>query len=592
MFSFQGDFKRQRNINLGGRRRNDTARDTAEAVLSKAHEERQRREKERLQHAAALTIQRMWRERHSTAVWRQRMRDRMDMSAVDNPQAPAERLFGSLADFAVHCNGSAQDIDRLHAILLALFLRPADGPRYQRIVAAAAAATQLDGDKWLALALRLFGSALAIPADGVLRVNRDLVIDSLVSAVRADTVVHAGGQPLLRGLVESRGLYAFLSRCLSGDRGLVANVEGAVQLAVAPAGSAALAAAAMPRFVRWILTIPGLPSQIGVRGVTAITRAHIDWIKVARCICDEVAWQQGRQGWHEPGDESPRLGVLASRAPGDAAPQLAAISMLGNMAAFVLPQLSRQGPLTPIDKGFIEACAACVRVVPSGDLLGAKRSSAPAGQARAADAQAQRWLNSVLSVTALGLLVRASCADGPDGDSTHARLAQELLLVFIQRWGKTASSAVINSIFQAVDIRTVGWREVLRDPGFLEHFAGDRARVDAIRAYDLAKLQLLCALLSRQLETIGDDELFQQGMSLPLADIRMVARVCRNIAFALLWSHADSGDLVHLRDSAAALTRQLFALNARHPFVEEDFWLVPPSLLDMASFADKVAEDP
>ncbi|KAJ2710375.1 ubiquitin-protein ligase (E3), partial [Coemansia spiralis] len=573
MFSFQGDFRRQRNINLGGRRRNDTARDTAQAVLSRAHDERQKREKQRREHTAALAIQRLFTTRHSTALWRQRLRDGLDVAVIEDPRAPDEALFGSLAEFAVYCNGSAVDIDRLHAILRSLFLADAAQPRYWRIVAhARATGAALGEEKWQALALRLFASALAAPGPGMPRVDASLVLDSLASGVRVDLA--QGQRPeLLCSLIESRGLYAFLSRCLASDQLPAASVESAVLLAVAPADSAALGDAAMPYFVRWILSIPGLPSRIGVHGVTAISKAHIDWCRVTRHICDEIARLEAAGG----------------------ALQLTAISMLGNMAAFVLPQLSRQGPLTPIDRGFIEAAAACALVVPSCDLLGAKRpfaSGTRAAAATAAEGTALKWMNNVLSVDALCLLVRASCSSS---DKAHAQLAQRLLLVFIQRWGKAARSTVIDSIFQAVDIRTVGWRAVLSDSRLLEQLAGDMARVDAIKSHDLAQLQLLCALLSRQLETIGDDELFQQGMSLPLADIRTIARVCRNIAFALHWAHGYSDndtDLGHLRDAAAALTQQLFALNARHPFVGEDFWLVPPSLLDMASFADKVAEDP
>ncbi|KAJ2597458.1 ubiquitin-protein ligase (E3) [Coemansia sp. RSA 1721] len=81
-------------------------------------------------------------------------------------------------------------------------------------------------------------------------------------------------------------------------------------------------------------------------------------------------------------------------------------------------------------------------------------------------------------------------------------------------------------------------------------------------------------------------------MTLPISDIKVVARACRNIAFALLWNVDTPDDLVHLRDTSASLTRQLFIRNARHRFVGEDFWLVPPSMLDITSFADKVAEDP
>ncbi|KAJ2397558.1 ubiquitin-protein ligase (E3) [Coemansia sp. RSA 2559] len=156
----------------------------------------------------------------------------------------------------------------------------------------------------------------------------------------------------------------------------------------------------------------------------------------------------------------------------------------------------------------------------------------------------------------------------------------------------TVNRVVVDNIFQAVDIRTIGWRAVLNDQKFVESFAGTHITLRTIKAHHLVKFQLLCEVLNRQIQSIGDDELFSQGMSLPVDEIRTVARICRNIAFALYWSQETSGTLVHLREIAAELTRQLFVRDMRHRFVDDGFWLMPPALLDMSSFADTVVEDP
>ncbi|KAJ2364070.1 ubiquitin-protein ligase (E3) [Coemansia sp. RSA 2610] len=591
MFSFQGDFKRQRNINLGGRRRNDTARSNAQTVLDKAHEEREKRELERRERAAAAVIQQRWRGLRDTGKWRQQMRDRLDVASIEDPQSPARSLFAAVATFAQYYRGDTRDIGTLHLVLRSLFARAADGSRYRRMVTAAD--QPVEAHRWMQLAVWLLGSAVRVPKDGAVRVDVDLVLAAVDEAISADRAVNTDQWPLLRRLVVSQGLYAFLARCLSmgGTLGSTA-AETAIRITAIPVGPGPLQTLAMPCFARWILAIPGLPNKIGVAGVTAITRAHIDWRLLAEHTRDEIVRQQAS-------DAPSGFGVFGDRGFGDIALPLAAISILGNMTAFVLPQLSTQDPLTPLDAGFISACVACAHAIPSCDLFEAASKKAAAEASivaarllRAVDTGALKWLNSVLSVRVLGLLVRASCMDTAARENTCAREAQDLLLVFIQKWGKTASSTVIDNIFQAVDVRTVGWRAILHDRQFLDSFAGDRVRVDTIKSCNLAPLYLLCEVLNRQLETIGDDELFQQGKSLPLDDIRTVARVCRNIAFALYWSQEPASELVHIRDSAAALARQLFIRNARHAFVDDDFWLVPPALLDMASFADKVAEDP
>ncbi|KAJ2356556.1 ubiquitin-protein ligase (E3) [Coemansia erecta] len=591
MFSFQGDFKRQRNINLGGRRRNETARSTAQAVLQKAHQERERRDLERRSLVAASVIRRRWLGIQATIKWRQRMRDTLDTAAIEHSNSPAGDLYGAVANFALYYNGSAQDVDRLHACLRALFGRADGGSRFGRIVGGVDADGQMLGRRrWALLALCLLGVALRVPADGIVRVDAGLVLEAVEEAVSVDGGAGDGQWSLTRRLVTTRGLYAFIAKCLAA--GAAGCTERAIRVAAIPVGPGPLQGLAMPYFARWILALPGLPNKIGVAGVTALTKAHIDWRKLTEHVRDEVLQQQGD-------GKANVLGV-----PGDVALPLAAISMIGNMTTFVLPQLSRHGALTSLDAGFISACTACARAIPSCDLFAStsKKSAIAAAAAsgeliarllKAVDTSALKWLNGVLSVQVLGLLVRASCVDTSPKENGYAREAQELLLIFIQKWGKTASSTVIDNIFQTVDIRTVGWRAILQDPQFLESFAGDRVRVQTIKSSrNLAQLYLLCEVLSRQLETIGDDELFQQGMSLPLAEIRTIARVCRNIAFALHWSQEAADELAHIRDSAAGLASQLFIRNARHAFVDEEFWLVPPAQLDMASFADKVAEDP
>ncbi|KAJ2158057.1 ubiquitin-protein ligase (E3) [Coemansia sp. RSA 552] len=581
---FSGDFKRQRNINLGGRRRNDTVRSSAQSVLHKAHEERQKREAERQRQAAATTIQHLWRAFHDTAAWRQRMRDALDMDVFAGPSAE-EDLFTSLADFAVYYNVSSQDIARLHTILHALFGTTSAASRYRDIIAAVPAD---EGLKWTMLTARLFNTVLKVPSNGKLQVDVHTVLASLADAAAVDEAL--APRPLMRALIESRRLYTFLAKCLTMHPALdSSSIATAVRLAVKPLGVAALQDMAFPSFARWILAIPGLPSQIGVAGVTAITRAHLDWCQLAKHIQTEIERQMGSSKSAQSG------GFGSPAAPDNTELAATAISMLGNMTAFVLPQLTTNGgPLTALDSAYVQAAGACARAIPSCDLFGAKRSGVPktpgSRLVKSISAHALKWLNSVLSVQVLGLLVNASCP--ADADDDNALVAQELLLALIQKWGKAARSAAIDNMFRAVDIRKVGFRTVLHDPQFIEDFAGERARVDKIKSQRLSQFHLLCEVLNRQLETIGDDELFQTSVSLPLSDIRTIARACRNISFALYWSQETPDELAHIRDSAAALTRQLFIRNARHPFVDEDFWLVPPSQLDMASFADKVAEDP
>ncbi|KAJ2875569.1 ubiquitin-protein ligase (E3) [Coemansia aciculifera] len=599
MFSFQGDFRRQRNINLGGSRRNDASRANANAVLSMAHEDRERRELERRRQKAASTIQRFWRGKRDTAIWRQQMRERLDLSVLSHRQISLPDVYQALAHFSSYYDSRSTDTSTMHSILQLLFGAKDDmeaTPSSQGILTMVRESSNSSDDKqekWVVLVSRLLGQSIDTLASGhaFFRGYTDLVLNSVACAATAyGGKTWSFGWLVLYRMVVAKNLYAFLARCISdGDyKSRAGNVTTALDLAMRPLAFAPMRDLAMPCFAQWILAIPGLLNKIDVHGVTTLTRIDAEWIQLFECVRDEVLTkqrQQQQQTYSSSGADSVELSV-------------AAINTIGNMTAFISPRLSRSGSPTEFDSAFVAACAACASAIPSCDLFAAKRTLVGNSQAsrlvRAVDPLALKWLNNAMSAQILELLVRASCesaATGHGGD-VAAQSAQTLLLTFIQRWGQTVGRAALDSIFQSVDIRAVRWHNVLRDKGFLERFAGARTKIEFIKAYDLSRFQLLCEVLNRQLQAIGDDELFEKGMSLSIDEIKVVARASRNIAFALYWAQEESEDMVRIRDATAALTRQLFIRNARHPFVDEEFWLIQPALLDMTSFADKVAEDP
>ncbi|KAJ2894525.1 ubiquitin-protein ligase (E3) [Coemansia aciculifera] len=578
MFSFQGDYRRQRNINLGGSRRNDTSRSNAHTVLSKAHEDREKRELERRRQKAVSAMQRYWRGRRDTAKWRQYMRAHFDPSVLSQHPISLPAVYQALTLFSAYYDACSADVETMRSVLLLLFGNSVVGQSVLALVRENSSGSE-DDDEWVVLVARLLGQAVRSMA--ALRADTDLVLSSVACATTASAsdgaaVSWSFGWLVLRRMVAAKDLYKFLALCISESDHKLSNRRTAValDLAMRPLDFAPTRELAMPFFTRQILSIPGLPNKIDVHGVTALTRIGAKWTQLFGCIRSEMI---SRQRTHMP----PSVDL-----------SLAAVNTIGNVTAFVLPRLSRSGPLTSFDIAFVAACSACASAVPSCDLFAGKRSLAGNGLAsrlvRAVDPLALKWLNNAMSAQILDLLVRASC----EGDDVAAKSAQTLLLTFIQRWGQTVGRAALDSIFQSVDIRAVRWHNVLHDKIFLERFAGPRTKIEYIKTHDLSNFQLLCEVLNRQLQAIGDDELFEKSMSLSVDEIKVVARASRNIAFSLYWAQEESEDLVRVRDAAAALTRQLFIRNARHPFVDEEFWLVQPALLDMASFADKVAEDP
>ncbi|KAJ2725784.1 ubiquitin-protein ligase (E3) [Coemansia sp. Benny D115] len=612
MFGFHGDYKRQRNINLGGSRRNDSSRSNSQAVLNKAHEERQQRETERRRQKAALKIQSAWRASQATANWRQKLRSQADFTVLSHQPVDIDAVYATLAIFTAYYNAQKRDVETLQLVLRLLFDKKESSATsvYAQV---AASVGQQSGqysqghplESWTLVISRLFRLALKSVDSGAMLENQSLVLESLEIATKGngETDTCALQRAVLQRLVSSKCYYHSLAHYIKAANKETASgsLKTAADLAVRPLGDLHIQSMAISLFVQHIMVIPGLPNKLGALGVASITRMPAKWSIVIKHVQDEIQQKQIRRQQARHSSTGSIFGAPAEPAS-DLSLELSAINMLGNMAAFVLPQLLHQGAAgnSQLIGSFIQACAACARLTPSCNLLdppsksSLKSATAAARLVRMANSHALKWLSTLLSVQMLKFLVPASCRHAGSGEGVdHVALAaQELLLIFIQRWGETASRAVLDNIFQSIDIRTVGWRSILDEQAFLQAFTDDRLKVETIQQYDLVRLQLLCELLNRQLQTIGDDELFSQDMSLPLGNIKVIARVCRNIAFTLYWAQGIPDDLVHIRDTATAVTQQLFIRNARHPFVEDDFWLIRPAMLDMSSFANKVAEDP
>lgn len=570
MFSFQGDFKRKRDINLGGNRRNNASQSNARSVLNRAHKERQQRELERKRQRAATLIQRYWHGQRDACRWRQQMRrDQLDILSVLSSNGLAD-IYSALAWFTAYysyqCPG---DVAQMNAVLLRLFSSVHEGTsgNTYELIAKSVASEQSDKTQWTHLFSRLLGSAIkpnikASPTMTAFSVNELACIRAFqYLGRRAATETGSGSLScgILHSLIENKGLYVYLAHHIGSSSQQSGIRAGVVGLVTNLPTIESLYGLALVGFVRHILTIPGLPNLIGVEGVTSLNRANIKW--------GQVAEQSKVEIFQQP----------PSPSPSDA------IGLMGNMAAFILPRLSRSGTPTPLDLSFIGSCAASAKMIPSCDLLSSKHPLK-----MNLNSHALSWMQRLVSAPMIELLVRIS----GDHRSSVAKPALSLLLTFIHSWGKSVNRATLDCLSETVDIRTVGWRHILKDQDFVKSFAGDRVKLDTIRSYDLTEFQFLCELLNRQLQVIGDDELFSQGMSLPLDEIKAIAKICRNISFTLLWSQYVPDDMVNLKDTTSALSRQLYERNVRHPFVAEEFWLMPPALLDIASFANKVAEDP
>ncbi|KAJ2590555.1 hypothetical protein H4R99_007062, partial [Coemansia sp. RSA 1722] len=367
MFGFQGDYKRQRNINLGGSRRNESSRTNARTVLNKAHEERQQREAERRRIKAATQIQKLWRGLRDTANWRQRMREQLDISALQSPIGSLDPAYDALAIFVAYYNCQQQDISTLQAVLSALFETSSQSSTssYESIAGMANSLEESDGRRasWTSVISMLLGLAMKTYTRKPASIDNKLLQKSLARATDGTSSAGLPHKPnslqsdVLLRLIEAKGLYAYLSQCIRSvnKSESAARLDAEVALVIRPLENKKTQEFAVAQFSKWILSIPGLPSKLGTHGSVKITNLPVSWVQIADCV--RIDMQQKRQS----ANANRGNGAFGLQAHSDFSLELAAVNTLGNMTAFVLPQLSQKGRITDVDSAFIQACDACVR---------------------------------------------------------------------------------------------------------------------------------------------------------------------------------------------------------------------------------------
>ncbi|KAI8346171.1 hypothetical protein BD560DRAFT_450527 [Blakeslea trispora] len=113
-------------------------------------------------------------------------------------------------------------------------------------------------------------------------------------------------------------------------------------------------------------------------------------------------------------------------------------------------------------------------------------------------------------------------------------------------------------------------------------------------------LHLLCEVYARLLLTMGDDEFFSDGNALHVDQIVILSRQLKNISFVMFWRAASMDltqtigmtgiQLSQLRSSVTHLLQQIHMRDSRRSFCPKSHWLIPD--LDTDDFSSEaVAEE-
>lgn len=149
----------------------------------------------------------------------------------------------------------------------------------------------------------------------------------------------------------------------------------------------------------------------------------------------------------------------------------------------------------------------------------------------------------------------------------------------------------------------VFWKS-FKDTGIFELFISKCLNTSDILTLSLhdqawSKLLLSLELYSYWLIVADDNEfLTNSAQGLPLEEIKILAKLLKNICFSLVWNWAqlkDSADpmvsfLSKIKNAALLLIRQLYIRDSRRPFLETNFWLMTDSF-NMDVFIPMVVEE-
>ncbi|KAJ3293765.1 hypothetical protein HK104_004200 [Borealophlyctis nickersoniae] len=557
MFSFEGDFKKSRNISLGG---STKARVDKQQLLRKAQQERQARELERLRLRSAVLIQSFYRGRKTAQSLRAAERSAWDEAfqvvaaggaAVDARVVErlmllvgglgaclkvgdgGTRLWGS---FALFCF-----LAHLGVPLLLLPLTIEDGYwKYSML-------------KFLGICLRSLRANDGMSASGDEVSN---VFKVVRMAMESDAYVSVEGvdgrnlcQEIVTRLVE-KGLYKSLRNFLTGysvEHKNLKSISAAVELSTRPLHLSYHSAPGMPlrQLVMQILTIPTFPNRVSINSLAQFSQ-RLPFDDVLQLLATDEDLMSA------VGEQLQVAGVDTYAA------------LLGNVLAFGKMKIAHMSPsllavyatvlqklLNNLPERFFKVSPHTTGLAPSPeedeedeDDNGLQPMDIP--EPSPVDERLQKWLAVLVEPTHLSKIIQSLTIPPAVAGGAHpAQIVCNFLASLMTRWS-AKKTEIINallfksdvSILRVLWVALADWRK-----GALRQVQASFV-TDPSNSVEWPIAVILAELFSRQLLTMGDDEFFGGKSALSLEDIVELSRAMKNVTFTLYWNQMGDGDAV------------------------------------------------
>ncbi|KAJ3183099.1 hypothetical protein HDU87_007521 [Geranomyces variabilis] len=624
MFSFEGDFKNKRNINLGGK--SAKVADKAE-LLRKAQRERQNRERERLRLQSAQTVQAFWRGRScvkrlraaARVEWDSDLAAALHQLAATDQKAVAQTAL-RLAQRFLFFYSPTHDHQRLEVSLCHFLLQQTTAGI---LVFLTPWVNEL-AKEWSFVIARLLPICFASldVNDGMSMTNPEeisnvfkFLVGSLDPQIYAS--MHRGADnpywsALHQNLIISNqdALYKSIRNFLlahPSEHKRLLSVSAAIHLTTLPLDTALTGDVSIERnLITQILTVESLPNRISIDALTSFSR-HIHFTSLISFMENDV-----------------RLFELLDAQRGANTPDPYA-ALLGNLLAFSQPNISKfdadtMGAYAHVLQLLIQRLPPSylntvsrqtdAKVPPLGNDSDDEQDDQTimkSGPSYAIDPWLRKWLLTLIKPSSL---LQPFVRSLPSSDwalnasaLVQTRRIASFLLALMTCWNNQKSDIGTALLFKTEAGLLRGMWVVARRSQLWEGlaFAGKAEYdfEDLKRRADWPVLLLCCELLVRLLTTLGDDELFGNYPPFAVADLVALSGTIKNATFDLYWNERanvsstipdTSITLSHITEVFTRLLQQIHARDSRRSFCPSDHWLAPGSAAEQTHFLEQVVQ--
>ncbi|KAJ1967675.1 ubiquitin-protein ligase (E3) [Dispira parvispora] len=582
MYSFEGQFKSRRPINLGGTPQHDK-----KELLRRAHQERKAREEERRRHQAATKLQARFRGQRTRAHLQQKWRQDWDAQRRNGTQTSKDQLYQSWLTLLYYYRPTMADQERLREMCTVGFssttVATSTLRQWQPVLSATAMTRFL-----LVLGQAVVTTASSVPVDmATLRVWTATFNDTL----RALTTVYPHHHPLVTTMLRNatrKGLLRYFTRAMSSlsDQKFSDGAHSVFQV-----------------LAQWLNL---------VRGQIAI--ADRDDFDLA-LVTDVFAM------YNFPLDQSADLAfvgsvesvfetlttVLSIYFMPDAGISLSfteRIILLHNLVV-LHEQVTLHSPhRTGLLSRYVSSALCLLNHLPDHKVPAVDSTNAEERAVPFPSDYVTQWSTTLPLLYRAQNLARLAILRLDNGD-----LYLSWLATLVITWSSAKSSVLHHLLYQTSDaIVSVLWNTLSTSP-VLSQLTGPSQLADLSLLTDHVEelgyfwdlLYLLSELVRRYIITMSDNQLdeVRRGtlLGIPLKEFVSLGR---NLSFTMLWNpqflvKATSTrvstvlTVEQLGQSLVQLTRQLHDLNNRALFMDAEEWMFQP-VVDVVSYAHRLAE--